>query len=206
MTIGPDLKETFQEVGVAYTILRDAGNISGEYSPVKLNRQATKPFIREFFLESSSSYDTASIAGDVIRFNATDNHYMIMNKTATIFENEVINHECVLYKCNVVSGEIQRASGEVWSTQTYHKVPSWPTVKTLCKALQTESLFGYSLETDQELGLLGLREDELYIPSSYGIQINDRWQPASGEYYMVAAVRPRRFQSVDVAIIKEDTR
>ena len=29
MTIGPDIKEAIEEVGLKYTILRDAGNITG---------------------------------------------------------------------------------------------------------------------------------------------------------------------------------
>ena len=79
-------------------------------------------------------------------------------------------------------------------------------IKNNCDAMQVAALYGNDLETDQELALLGLRKDELYIPDSVGIQAMDRFQPASGEYYLVASVETRRFPGIDVAILEEDNR
>lgn len=205
MSIGPDLKEVVQDVGQAMTIVRDSGNVTGEYLDYEPNSQVTKPFIREFFLEAMLAYDTAAVVGDVLKFNTTDKYFLLMNKTPQMFENEVIAYDAVLYKCNV-SGELSRPSGEVWPDATYHKTAIFTAVSSDCYGLQTEPLFGHSLESDEELGLIGLEKHELYLPSSIGTEVLDRYEPYSGEYYQVESVKKRRYEGVDVIELGEDTR
>uniref|UniRef100_A0A6M3ISU3 Uncharacterized protein n=1 Tax=viral metagenome TaxID=1070528 RepID=A0A6M3ISU3_9ZZZZ len=205
MSIGEDIKGALQDIGTTITIYRDSGNLSGEYIDYEPNAQVTKPFIREFFLESMVSYDTNLISGDAFRLDKTGEDFLLMNKTPVVIENAVSNYDCVLYKCNV-SGEILRPSGEVRSTQTYHKVTSFISVETECFALMTEPLFSGDLDTDEQLGLIGMQKNELYIPKTNGIQVLDRFQPVSGEYYMVDSIKIRRFPGIDVAILSEDTR
>ena len=102
MTIGPDIEEVLDEVGTKYTILRDSGNITGEYTYTKTNSQATKPFIREFFLEGTMQYDTYVGSGDIIEFTTTGKRYLVSHITPTLFENTVIRYEVVLYLANVI--------------------------------------------------------------------------------------------------------
>lgn len=201
MTLGADIKEALTEIG-AVVIVRSGET---EYVDLETNAQVTKPFIREFFLEAMVSYDTDMESGSVVEVDLTGEHYLVMNKTPEIVENAIMNYSCVFYKANV-SGEILRPSGEVRSTQTYHKVSVFNSVATDCYALLTEPLFSGDLETDEQLGLLGIKKEELYIPRSYGIQVMDRFQPVSGEYYIVESIKARRFPAVDVAILGEDTR
>lgn len=213
MTIGPDLKEAISEIGVTVSIFKDNGNntnsvISGERILYKANSQATKPFIREFFLEAQTPYDTQANAGDVLGFDATNDKYIIMNSTPVLFENEVIKNDVVLYKCNV-SGEIQRVSGETrgqWNATTLKKSVTWETIRSNAYALQTEGIYGNAELPEAPIGAIPDVKHELYIPSSYGIQKLDRYQPVSGEYYRVEAVFHRRYDSVDVAVLKDDTR
>jgi len=209
MSLGEDIKEAIEDVGVGFTVLRDAGNISGEYLDFEISKQVTKPFIREYFLSSTLSYETDVITGDVIRFDPTDDNYLVMNKTPELFENSVIGYDCILYKANV-SGELLRPSGETWDatwdTETYHKTPEWETIKAECYALQTEALYGHDLDTDEELAMIGVENHELYIPHSVGVQVLDRYQPASGEYYRVETIKTRRYSGVDVCELGEDRR
>lgn len=185
--------------------MRDSGDISGEYLDYAINRQITKPFIREFFLEATLSYDTSAITGDTIRFDTTSDVYLVMNKTPELFENAIVTNECTLYKTNA-SGTLLRPSGEVWNPQTYRKEPQWQTVKSDCPVLQTEALYGHDLDTDEELGLLGVENHELYIPHSVGTQVLDRFEPASGEYYRVETIKTRRYPNIDVCELGEDNR
>jgi len=204
VSIGSKLKtKVYKKLGTAFTIIRGSGNVTGEYLDYEINKQVTKPFIRAFFLEAELSYDTEAVVGDVVQFD-DERVFLVMNKTPEQFRNAPILQGCVFYKCNV-SGEILRSS-EARSTQTYHKEQSWETIREDCYALQTESLFGHELDSDQELGMMGLKKDELYIPSSFDIRVNDRYQSASGEYYRVEVVKKRRFAGVDVCEIGEDTR
>jgi len=205
MSIGSKLKtKVFEKLGTAFTILRDSGDITGEYLNYEINRQVTKIFVRAFFLEAEMAYDTEAVVGDVVQFD-DDRVFLVMNKTADHFKNAAIRQDCVLYKTNV-AGTLFRPSGEAWDSQTYHKTQQWETIDTDVYALQTESLFGHSFEDDQEIGMLGLKRDELYIPNSVGIQVNDRYQSASGEYYRVEIIKKRRFDGVDVCELGEDHR
>uniref|UniRef100_A0A6M3J720 Uncharacterized protein n=1 Tax=viral metagenome TaxID=1070528 RepID=A0A6M3J720_9ZZZZ len=210
--IATDIKSVYAEVGIKFDIVRDSGIISGEYLDWEPNQQVTKPFIREFFLECALAYDTDASEGEVIQFMPSGEvnggeRYLLMNKTPDIFENEIIKYDGVLYKCNV-SGELFRPSGEAeWdTTQTYRKVTSFEQVREVAFALQSESLFGSDMDTNEELGLLGIEKHELYIPLSFGIQELDRYSPVSGEYYRVDSIKKRRFKGVDVCILSEDTR
>jgi len=115
MTIGPDIKEAIQEVGATFHVLRDGGNLSGEWLDISPNAQVTKPFIREYFQEAAFYYDTLAIPGDVIVLDETSDPFVIMNLTPTLFENTTIENAGVLYKCNK-SGELWRPSGETVSS------------------------------------------------------------------------------------------
>ena len=206
MSIGIDIKDVLEEVGSSYSIIRDAGNISGEYGDIMFSSQVTKPITIESFRRMTMAYDTQVVTGDVIELDVTNTRYMVTNKLHEQFENSIVTVEGILYKCNISSGELLRPSGETWSSNTYHKETQWQVIKNNCDAMQVAALYGNDLETDQELALLGLRKDELYIPDSVGIQAMDRFQPASGEYYLVASVETRRFPGIDVAILEEDNR
>ena len=205
MSIGPDIKEALEDVGTSYTILLPVPISASEKLVYKGNAQATKPFIREFFLEATLSYDTKVIAGAIIKTLASAIPYMVMNKTPNIFEDEVIENKIVLYKCNV-SGEILRISGEVGWNERYQKTPSFQVIRANAYALQTEILAGSGLNVDQEIGAISTDRQDLYVPSYYGIQELDRYQPISGEFYLVKAVKKRLYDNIDVAELITDER
>ena len=79
-------------------------------------------------------------------------------------------------------------------------------IKSDAYSLLTEPLFSGYLDTESELANIGIERQELYIPSSFGIQTLDRFEPTSGEYYIVESIRTRRFPGVDVVVLGEDTR
>ena len=205
MTIGPDIKEVYEEVGTAFTILRTGGDVAGGHLHFNLNRQVTKPFIREFFVEAFFAYDTGTQPGEVLKFDTTADVYLVMNKTPQLFEDEIIQYHGVLYKCNV-SGELQRPSGEAeWDTD-YRKQTVFETLESECYALQTEALYGHDLDTDEELGMLGVENHELYLSASWEIRQLDRYVPVSGENFRVDVIKKRRYPAVDVAELSKDTR
>ena len=205
MSIGPDIKEVYEEVGITFTLIRESGDVSGEYLHFHLNRQVTKPFIREFFLESFFAYDTDVQAGEVVKFDTTEDAYLVMNKTPQLFENEIIQYHGVLYKCNV-SGELQRPSGEDEWDSNYRKQTTFEVIKSNCYALQTEALYGHDIDTDEELGMIGVENHELYLPASVGVQQLDRYVPVSGEDYRVDTIKKRRYNAIDVVELSKETR
>jgi len=199
--VGIDIKEALEEIGVSI----DYRDISGEYIKVSPNSQITKPFISEFFVEGMCPYDTSLVVGDIIIYNATNERFLTMSKTPNVFENEVYSYRTIFYKCNITSGKLIRPSGEVIDGQ-YHTEQNWVEVASNVVALQTDALFGTTLDEGEELGLIGLKRNELYIAHSYGISVHDRWEPVSGEYYRVETINSRTFTGIDIAKISEDTR
>jgi hypothetical protein len=200
--LGDDIKDTLEDIGTVVSVVGGSGS---EYLDFEPNAQVTKPFIREFFLDAMVSYDTAMKTGDVIEFDVTGDFFIVMNKTPMLLENERIYHDTVLYKCNV-SGEILRPSGETRDSQTMLKSVVFVSIKSDAYSLLTEPLFSGYLDTESELANIGIERQELYIPSSFGIQVLDRFEPSSGEYYLVESIRTRRFPGVDVVVLGEDTR
>lgn len=208
MTIGPDIKEAIVEVGLSYTIIRDSGNITGNYLTAKPNEQVTKPFIREFFLEAQITYDSPLAAGDIIEFDTTGDRYMVMHFTPTLFENTIIRYESVLYKTNVKVSILR--PGERRNPNTYVMETYWQVIKENVDLLLTTPLFGQDIETEQELGLLGIETHEIWCPSSYTVQHLDRVRVTAGvgagDYWRAEAIRKYRFEACDVVKVGEDTR
>lgn len=206
MGIASGIKRAIEKVGTAYTVIRDSGNISGEFLDYDVNRQVTKPFIREFFVEVTLPYDTPAVAGDVIQFDEDRRCFLVMNQSPERFKNALISYQSVFYKANV-SGELQRFSGETgWSSQTYTRDSHWETEKSPAYGLLTENLFGTDLDRDEEFAQFSLQSSTLYLPHSYGAIVLDRYVPSSGEYFKIASVESRKFDNVDVCHLEEDTR
>lgn len=211
MPLGDDIKETYQDVGVGYTILRGSGNVSGEYLDYEPNSQVTKPFIREYFLEAEIPYDTQSVAGDVIEFS-DGRRFLIMNKTPEMFEDEIISFSCVLYKTNIVA--VVMRPREVTDEQSLETTTAWDTVTSGEHALLVDKLFGAELNQRSDIGQLAIEGDECYIPASIGVQAMDRLIVSgeyagglmSGEMYKVEVVKKRDFDQVWVLELVEDTR
>lgn len=203
MAIKDDIKEALDDIGTEYLVLRDSGNVSGEKLDWNPNRQVTKPFIKEFFIEALLPYDSSALPGDYIQIVPTNEIYLTTSRTPQVFENEIIQYDGVIYKCNV-SGELLRPLYSGYDSN-YKRTQTLSLIKENCYALLTASLFGGGLE-DDELGQLNISNNEMYIAKSIGIQIGDRYSPVSGEYYRVSDIKTRRFPGVDVVILEEDNR
>lgn len=201
--IGEDIKEVLEEIGTPFTIV---GKDSDEYLLFKENRQATKPFIREFFLQADLSYDTEAITGDVVILTPQSIPYIVMNKTGIELEGVVYKYSTVLYKANV-SGEILHPSGEVRDLHTYQKRTAFDLVTSGEYALLTEAPYtGADLE-EGAYGQVSVKNKVMYIPQSSGIEVNDRFQPSSGEFYKVITISTRMFGAgIVFCELEEDTR
>jgi hypothetical protein len=203
MSIGLDLKEAIATVGVTVGIVGRSTPV--EYVRFKTNKQVTKPFIREYFMETMMSYDTGIISGDIVEVGVTGFRYIMMNKTPDLFENEVMRYSGVVYKTNV-AGSLQRPvyqrGSNLQKVESFINVPG----AELVDALMVEALYGHSLDTDRELGELGLEKHELYIPHRFGARNKDRFYISEDRYYRVITVKTHRYDDVDVLEIDVDTR
>lgn len=203
MSFSSELFDVYREAGTEIAVLRDTEVFSGEYIVSEISTQVTKPFIKEFFREFYIAESTRVVGGDVVQFVKTNEKFIVMNIDKEMFEDEAIEKTGVIYKVNV-SGQILRMSGEEWDSN-YEKKIIWNTVRTNVYGLVTEPVFGDKLD-EQPFGVLELNKKELYIPAKYGIQLMDRYEASSGEYYTVESIRKRRYTDVWMCYLAEDNR
>lgn len=204
MSVGGDIKEALEEIGSSIVIFRDSVEISSESCIIELNEQATKPFIISFFKKTTFPYDTKAVSGDIINFDTTGDSYLVTTINPEEFENGIITKQGVLYLCNT-SGELTRPSGELWDSQTYHKEQAWETIRSNCYSLLVNPEFRNQLN-EEEAAIVSVEDNELFLPHSIGVAVNDRYEPYSGEHYKIEVVNSYRYQGVDVCRITEDTR
>lgn len=207
MSIGPDLAEVLPEVGTLVKIYKPDGTIiSGEYLDFDINRQVTKPFIREFFIEASFSYITKAAGGDVIEFIADGRKFLIMNLTGELFEDAVISYSAVMYKCNEVA-TIKRPTKGIWGNG-YKKELTWPNVVVDVPILLTERFFGTGLGAVEPRDFLeyDILDNQIYISAYYGVRPMDRVWLSDTEFFKVDFVEKRKFEGVYSCVLSEDTR
>ncbi|MCK5862448.1 MAG: hypothetical protein KAH38_08175 [Candidatus Hydrogenedentes bacterium] len=205
MSVYRDIADVIAEVGVSFTTER-AGVSTGaatEYFTYTPNRQVTKPFVREHFLEAVLKSTTLVQPGDVIVTSVVGESFLCVNNTPDLFEDEIIRYLAVLYKTNVTV-DILRATN---TTVGYDTSMSFVAQHSAQKALLYAPLFGNVSDIDDDVGFSRGEKEELFISSVYGVQEHDRILiNSTSEQYRVAAVIHRRYPGVSVVELEDDTR
>ena len=204
--LGADLREVYDELGAITHIVNRTPVVTTERILYDLNAQATKPFIREHFLDATLPYNTLITTDDVIYIVSTDKHYLVMNKTPELFEDSVVEYNTVLYSCNLVSTACILRSVEV--RVDYDMTTAWTVVaEAPLYGLMSDRLFGSEIDQHTpSVGQEAVWRIDLYIPKSYGIKPLDRVYLTDYEYYKVEAVQEYNYPGVCVALLVEDTR
>lgn len=206
MSVGNDIKKAFRKVGVSFTIVRDAVRISGEYLVYDTSVMSSRVFVKEFIIDAMLVHDSQVVPGDVLEL-VDGRHYLVAHDVAEMLSNNTVVRETCLYKCNFISGEVCRSSGEVIDSQ-YHTVLQWASVKTGIKGILTEATIGNASELDEryEFANLSTARKNVFLPSSIDVRVNDRLIPSSGEYYKVETIEPWTYPGLNVLLVSEDTR
>ncbi len=209
MTIGPDIQEALDELGTSVSIqVYNSGEDSFSFSGsenifYKTNSQATRPFVREFFIEGQINYQSKIKSGTVISIHGTP--YLTTSSIPIFFEDEIIKYNCSFYKCNV-SGELQTMSGESWDRTTMRKSPTFVQKYTNVYALLTENDLSPEDLPIPPIGDKSTTKSQLFLSANYGIEERDRYVVNSGKSYKVSQVFKNVFKDVDLAILNNDTR
>lgn len=172
-SLGDDIGSIFEDVGLAYTIIRDAGNISGEFLDYEDNRQVTKPFFIEHQLTVFLKYNSQLVCGDLLQFNTDTRRFFVMHLSEGVFENEIISKDGVLFKVNA-KVDILRPShtGTAWAPTS-----AWTTVLSDKDAVI--DFQASSVRVDEGLDPVQdvlRRTNIVYVPKSYDLRVGDRFQ------------------------------
>ena len=209
MALGEKIKASLVKVGTKISVYSGGSgeSVGSEYIDYDINIRTSNPFHREFFLETVFPYNSRAEAGDVVEFAKTGQKHIVMTKSPVIFQNEIIEHDNVLYRCNT-SGELTRPESIVDpdAPESEHYLNVFTAVRSNCYALMTESNYNNEWHTERDFTNYAERELFLYLPGDVGIQTEDRYAHVSGEYYQVGIVKRNVYANTDVAILHEDTR
>jgi hypothetical protein len=207
MGVADDIKQAYQEVGMAYHVLKGLSPIelqeySGESLIYEINAESSNPFTRVFLIEASLAYDTVVESGDILILT-NGNKYTVTVLSPEILENTNIENLVGLMKVNV-SGELSRfveGSGE----NTYHTVQRAVSVAPSVYGTLIPVEFNSGLSNSQ-IGQIDLGRLHMYAPSFYDARVFDRYEPSSGEYYKIRSVSKRMYPGLDLWSLEEDTR
>lgn len=202
-TIGDDIKEVLNELGVAFTVYKTSGSSStGEKLDLETYSDSSTEFIRQFFGHISLPYDTLAVAGDYICLTGLDDSYWLINSIRKLsVEGDIATQEAAIYRCNVVGG-IQR---EVESTENYRPDDSWTNIYTNVRGAFVERPEAVQLKEKDHMEVTK-GERYLFISGNYTPMQGDRFTITATEYYKITVIDKRRFDNVQVLTLVEDTR
>jgi len=195
LSLGDDIKEVYEEIGMAVTILRAGGDISGEY--IDSEPDAGTSFIRRAFFPAT----TQAVPGDIIEIPAVGGgKYLVVLLIPDVFEDSPFEYGSLLYQCNF-QGRIERLSQA--RNTSYQLEMTESDVANPAYAFRGASDFSLSFEG---FGTVEIRKGEIYFPASYIVKAMDRFVTASGASYRIGSVDGSRYEGVGTAMIEKDVR
>lgn len=206
--VGEDIAEVFAEVGAKVWLERTGESAFIDY---EMNAQVSNPFIREHMIEGTLPYNTNILPGDILRLDADEIRYLVVNYIPELFENEIVSISTTLYKCNVFGKfykEVDVIPDEnAPMSQRFSRQIAWQCVGE-SYVVFTSSLRGGTSEMlgTQDFGDIITKHNILYLPSNVEIKPKYRFYIDDDEYYQVGNVEKRRFNNVAVVSLTEDTR
>lgn len=206
--LGPDIDEVYEELGALVSIVNRSPVVTGQRVLYDINAQATKPFIREHQLDASFPYDTLITTNDVIKIIVSDCHYMVMNKTPELFENEIVEWSSVLYLCNIPTTAHVVRPVEVRNSQSYNMISGWQVlIDSPMYGLLSDRIFGTEIEQQSKGGgQFPIWKITLIAPKYYAVKPLDRLIITETEYYKIEAVESYYYPGMNQILLVEDTR
>lgn len=100
MSIGDDIKETYQEEGTPYIVYKFGVTepVQGEKGLFEKYTEQSTEFIRQFVSVVDVAYDTAIESGDIIV--SKNIKYLVTSKDPYDVEGSCVYYRCMLYRCN----------------------------------------------------------------------------------------------------------
>lgn len=205
--IGEDIKEVLQELGTTVVISRASGSTYSEAGDLESFPTHSSEFIRQFFFILTLAYDTDAQNGDSILSHGTN--FILTNIVPSWFEDEKVENEAALYKCNV-NGALKRFTST--TSPTYIKEKTWAVVDTnpaSVHALQYENKYGMEPMFAEDTQHFLKEKHVLILPAGLDLKVGDRWYPDSTVdtiYYKIDSIEARRLSSCPICALTEDNR
>lgn len=201
--IGADISEVISELGVTATILRTPTNLT-EKLMYEVNEQATRPVVREHFINASFSYNTQVVSGDVIQFGGFT--FLVANMTPDSFEGEVVEFVSLIFKCNIANTAKILSPVETQNPTTYEITQGWTVKKDSPYGMVYQGDFVTLLNPEVSTGKEVTFRLQGCVPSSYQVKMLDRLWLSTTEFYRVQDVDDYTYPGLSVLTLVEDDR
>lgn len=198
--IGPDIAEVFDELGTEMTIHKQDGSTITEYMDIEFSMQASSPFLTQFLVNCTLVYNTQAEPGDIFS-DAEGTRYILAADNLSKFENAVVVHECILYRCNVIGTLKERTN----IRQGISYTPGWNPIETDIYALLT-GLPNDKTLSDKKYGEFPSIEMNLHLSGFVPIKEKHRFELSNGDKLEVTGVEPRRLNNVTICVVRPDGR
>jgi hypothetical protein len=201
--IGADIAEVIAELGVTATILRTPKNLT-EKVTYEVNEQATRPVVREHFLNASFAYNSVVVPGDIIQFGG--NSFLVANMTPDSFEGETVEYVSLIFKCNFPPSTVFLSPANTQDPNTFAITNGWAIRKANPYGFVYQGDFVVTKNTEVDTGKDVTFKLQCCVPISYGIKAMDRIYLSASEYYRIQDVDDYTYPGVSVMTLVEDDR
>ncbi len=127
MSIGQDIAEVLDELGMTVEVRRpDTDEYEWFQERIELTTSETSsnPFDREFLANASFRHNTQIECGDIVRTTVSSIPYVVLTKTPQGFEDQVIEFNSLLYRCNVSGIVLKQIDAGSWASD-YTNQAKW---------------------------------------------------------------------------------
>jgi len=170
MTIGADISEVLNELGMTVTVYRPNTTSFQEKIEISTPYRISQPFIREFLAEGGLRYNTQIRSGDLIRASQSGYTYLVMSLLPEGFEDQIIEWTAFLYKCNRKGIILKQIDTDDWD-QNYQNTVTWEPVyeEIIPFLLYDKQAFDRAITFQYNWEQFASLSNELYMSGWYDI-------------------------------------
>jgi hypothetical protein len=204
MSIGPDITEVIQELGVPITVINQITGVETEGEKFDFDDSffdSATELIRQFAHAGSLQHNTVAQAGDIL--DILNKQYLIITLEPTLFEGQVVTQDAFLYGCNV-QGTFRRPSGTVRNSKQ-ELVDGTTILKEAVYGCQYER--SVEIKDIEEVFRIPNHSEILYTTAFQEVRVGDRWYPnhsSTDTYLKVVHIHERRFDGCIAVYLDAD--
>lgn len=201
--IGPDIAEVLNELGTLVNVIKHDGSATvQEYMDYEIKVGLNSPFLMQFLIDVTLTYDTTAVPGDIIQIVDDSSYYILVALNKTRFENYAVTCEGVVYKCNM-TGSFSRLTTE--RDSAYELETTWTPYQTNEPVLLSGSVSQYDM-IDREYAQFAISQDVVHVSGDVAVQVGDRFTNAAGDAYEIKAASLYRLNNTSMCQVVPDTR
>ena len=207
-SIGNDVKEVLIELGTKFEVY-SSGITSDPYVIGYLDYEGypdqSTLFTRMFSLIATIAYDTTAEVGSIIRNVRQNTHHLVSNKVATLFEDEVIEHQLYLFLCNFV-GSFSHFSDSPEYDEEYNRIEPWEPYLIDVRGCLVDATMITNVDISEQGFAVRDHKYICYVSDVFEVELADRLALATGQVFQINAISRYIIPGLKCLGLSEDKR